>query len=138
MKETEAWIKRELRVMGSDHVVTKYKDTTWGDNYSIETAVMSECGLRIRQVTQHESYMSDGSVHPSPNRQSNTFTIPLKDVDVGKLQVREIPVGNATLNKPSYRIIVFALPDRGEPFLSESEGYSGGKTSSRLTWSEFE
>lgn len=120
MKETEAWIKRELRAMGSDHIITKYKETTWGDTYSIDTAVMSECRLTIRQVTQHDD---------APNRQINTSTITLKDVDLGKLQVREIPVGTgATMSKPSYRIIVVALPDRGDAIVSESEGYAGGKT----------
>jgi hypothetical protein len=55
--------------------------------------------------------------------------VTLKDVDIGKLQVKEIPVGTeATMSKPSYRIIVVALPDRGDAFVSESEGYAGGKT----------
>lgn len=119
MKETETWIKRELRAMGSDHIVTKYKGTIWGEKYDIESAVMSECRLTIRQVTSHDEY---------PSRQTNTNTITLKDVDVGKLLSKEIAaVPGATMSKPSYGIIVVALSDRGDPFLSESDGYAGGK-----------
>lgn len=120
MKETEAWFKREFRKMGSDYVVTKFRESTWGTKYEIDSAVLSDCHLTIRQVT----HLDDAST-----RQINISAIPLKDVDVGKLQVREIPVGpEATMSKPSYRIIVTALPDRGDAFGSESEGYAGGKT----------
>lgn len=124
MKETEAWIKRELRAMGSDHIVTKYKDTTWGTKYEIESAVLSECRLTIRTSEQNDA--SFGVTHP---RRTQIATVTLKDVDVGKLLSKEIPVGpEATMSKPSYWIIVAALPDRGDPFLLESDGYAGGKT----------
>jgi hypothetical protein len=121
MKETEAWIKRELRPMGSDRIVTRYKGITWGDRYEIESAVLSDCVLTIRQVSQHEG---------APNHQTNTSRITMKDVDVRRgLSVTEDPVGtDATASKPSYAINVFALSGRGEPFLSESDGYAGGKT----------
>src|SRR6185295_19099220 len=106
MKETEAWFKRELRNMGSDYIVTKFRNATWGEKYEIESAVLSDCRLTIRQVS-HQDDLSTSQI--------NTSTISLKDVDVGKLQVREIPVGaEATMSKPSYRIIVLALPDRGD------------------------
>jgi hypothetical protein len=123
MKETETWIKRELRGMGSDHIITKYKDTTWGTNYEIDGAVLSECRLTLRTSEQE-----DASFGITPKRRTQIATVTLKDVDVGKLQSKEIPVvPEATMSKPSYRIIVSALSDRGDPFLLESDGYAGGK-----------
>lgn len=119
MKETEAWFKRELRNMGSDYIVTKFRNVTWGTKYEIESAVLSECRLTLRT-----SELDD----ESSKRRTQIATVMLKDVDVGKLQVREIPVGpEATMSKPSYRIIVVALPDRADAFVIESEGYAGGK-----------
>jgi len=132
MKEAEAWIKRELRAMGSDHIIVKYKNTTFGERYRIESAVISECNLIIRQVHQIESFMPDGTVSVTPNR-INTSTIPLKDIDVGKLEVRENAVGaGETMSKPSYRIVVVALPDRGDAFMLESDAAGGGKTRKSL------
>jgi hypothetical protein len=120
IKETEAWFKRELRNMGSDYVVTKFKETTWGEKYEIESAVLSDCNLTIRQVRRVEDVSKP---------MITTSTITLKDVDVEKLRVVEIPVGpESTNSKPSYRIVVTALPDRGDAFMVESEGYAGGKT----------
>jgi len=131
MKETEAWIKRELRPMGSDHIVTTYKGSTWADKYDIDSALLSECVLTIRQVKQHEVYLKDGTVFAAPNRPTNTSRITMKDVDVGKsLSVREEPVvPDTTYSKPTYWIRVVALSDRGNPFLSETDGYAGGPTS---------
>jgi hypothetical protein len=124
MKETEAWIKRELRAMGSDYIVTKYKESTWGRKYEITSAVLSECRLTIGTSEQmDESYGS------APKPQTHIATVTLKDVDVAKLQSKEIPVGTgATMSKPSYAIVVAALSDRGDPFVLESDGYAGGKT----------
>ena len=130
MKETEAWIKRELRAMGSDHIVTKYKATTWGDKYEIESAILSGCVLTVRQVTQHEVFLDDGTVMPVRNRQIHASRITMKDVDVGKgLRAMEYSVGpDSTLSKPSYGISIVALSDRGDPFVMETDGYAGGKT----------
>jgi hypothetical protein len=130
MKETEAWIKRQLRSMGSDHIVTKYKGTTWGDKYEIDSAILSECVLTIRQVSQHESHLGDGTVSAARNRQININRITMKDVDVGKgLRATEDPVSpDSTKSKPGYGISVVALSDRGDPFFSETDGYAGGKT----------
>jgi hypothetical protein len=122
MKETEAWIKRELRAMGSDHVVTKYQDTSFGTKYEIESAVLLECRLTMRTSEYDEI---DGV---APKRRTQIATVTLKDVDVEKLQSKEIPVDPGfTMSKPSYRIVVFALADRGDAFELESDGYAGGK-----------
>src|ERR1017187_1930261 len=125
MKETEAWIKRELRPMGSDQIVTRYKGNTWADKYEIESAALSECVLTIRQVDQHESRPADGTGY----RLTNTSTITMKDVDVGKgLQALEDSAGaDSTQNKPGYQIEVLALSNRGDPFVRELETNGKGK-----------
>lgn len=124
MKETEAWIKRALPVMGSDHIVTKYKNATWGTTYEVEGAVLSDCRLTLRTSEQNDAMFG-----VTPKRRTHVATVTLKDVDVEKLQSREIPVvAGATMSKPSYRIVIAALSDRGDPFLLESDGYAGGKT----------
>jgi flagellum-specific peptidoglycan hydrolase FlgJ len=123
MEETTAWIKRELKAMGSDHITTHittpYKEATFDDKYGIESAVLSECVLTIRQVIQHDG---------NPNHQTDIRTITMKDV--GRVDVRETTVApGITMSKPIYFVILTAIPDRGEPFLLEGEGYpvdSGG------------
>ena len=77
MKETEAWFKRELRNMGSDYIVTKFRNVTWGTKYEIESAVLSECRLTLRTSEQDDE---------SPKRRTQIATVTLKDVDVGKLR----------------------------------------------------
>lgn len=139
MKETEAWIHRELPKMGSDYVVTRYKGTNWGDKYAIQSAVLSQCVLTIRQVSQHIIFLPDGTAQTVPNLQTNTSRITMKDVDVsrGLLATEESVGADTTKSKPSYWITVVALSDRGNPFLSESEGYAGGRTEKSVSFVYF-
>jgi hypothetical protein len=129
MKETEEWITRELKPLGSHDVLEKFPTGLLsGDKYEIESAVLTECRLRVRQ-TAHHYFARDGERSDVPNRQIETGTITLKDVDLGRLVPREaLVLTGYTANKPSYRVFLSALADRGDPFLLETSGYQGGPT----------
>lgn len=120
MKEMEDWIKRELKPLGSDHIFTKYKESTWGDTYSIDRAALSECVFTIRQIEKFD---------PAPNNQTLSATIPMKEVNLRALVPREGAVGDSgTKSKATYFVTLAALASSGDPFTLETTGYQGGAT----------
>lgn len=123
MEETTTWISRQLPVMGSDYVVTSKGKSRWRTKYEIESAVLSECRLTLR-ISSHTVFETGNPAQPK----SNTATVvPLKDVDVSKLQSREVSVGPGyTRSKRIFDVPLVAMPDRGEPFTSERIGISAG------------
>lgn len=122
MKETAAWIKRELPRLGSFSIVTvKNNDRSNPgiDQYKIESAVLSDGRLTIRRSESKGKYL----------RLSYTETVTLKDVDVSKIRVVEAPNSpELTASKPSYLVKLDAATDRGAPFTSQmkQEGFPAG------------
>lgn len=93
MKEVEASLKRDLPAMGSVHIVVKTGERVSGDKYDIDSAVMSDCRLTMRQVRQREFSEDNGTLRGVSNRQFDTYTIPFKDVDVNRVLAREVGTG---------------------------------------------
>lgn len=114
MKETEAWIKRELPILGSYSVVrVKNADRSnpITENYGVESAVLSDCRLSIRWTRS----MFEARVVYNE-------TVTLRDVDVTKVQAGEVPVPPGyTHSRPSYFVFLTAASDRGEPFTSQTK-----------------
>ena len=131
MQETEEWVKRQLKVIGSDHIVTRYQQMIWGERYEIEGASLSQCTLTMRQVSQHEAHSGDGSVGLAPNRQIDSCTIHMKDVGKVISGSWSVPPGH-TDSKASYFVLMSAIPSLGAPFTLGREGYSGGPTSKQV------
>jgi len=113
IKETEAWIKRELPAMGSYSVVRVKNDdrskpsTT---NHRIESAVLSDCRLSIRRKEDTGEFL----------RLTYTETVTLKDVDVRRVRDFEQPVATGyTYDRPRYRVVLSVAAGRGQPFTSQ-------------------
>lgn len=120
MKETEAWIKRELPKMGRDLVVESNATLTKETRYEITRANLSECTLKVESKFQ---WMI------APNSQSETVTVPMKAVDLSRLVAVETTTRpDSTASKPSYIVRLVALPDRSmpRPFDLQRNGTYGG------------
>lgn len=119
MKETEAWIKRELPPLGSFSIVTVKNDDRskpLNYNYGVESAILSDCHLSIRR----REFIGEFA------RLTYTETVTLKDVDVSKVRAVERGVGTGYTNsRPSYVVPLIAVADRGQPFSSQrkQEGF---------------
>lgn len=110
LDDLAASLHRDLPGLGSDRIVTTTASGTWVDQYEIRSATLSGCRLTIVETDEMVG------VHTL----SATRVISLKDVDLSKLSSSEVAVRpGQTLSKPSYRVKVEALPDRGKPFLIE-------------------
>jgi hypothetical protein len=122
MKETEAWIKRELPAMGSDYVVNSDGRSRMGSKYEIQTAVLSECHLTLRTALDFESIEPPRGHGPLV---ISVYTVPLKQVDISKLLALEDAVGTGwSASKPSYIVSLNALPNSGAPFTRENSNSS--------------
>jgi hypothetical protein len=115
MKETQAWIKRELPIMGSYsvvHVKNADRSNPLTETYGVENVVLSDCRLSIRWTFSTGEY----------SRVVYNETVTLKDVDVTKVQAVEVPVHPGyTFSRPSYFVPLTAASDRGEPFTSQTK-----------------
>lgn len=123
MKETEAWIKRELPLIGTYSIVWVKNDDRSNPltyKYGVESAVLSDCRLSLR--------MSEIGEY---SRLTDTEIVTLKDVDVSKVRVvEESNMKGYTFSRPSYVVFLTAATDRGQPFTIQrkQEGFPAGDT----------
>jgi hypothetical protein len=123
MKETEAWIKRELPKIGRDSVVTSVvtkngalrQETT----YEIRNATLTDCTLKFQSISHWVI---------TPNTQSVTATVPMKNLDLSRLVAMEAPPSAGyTASKPSYivRLVAQSDLDASRPFNTEFNNNDG-------------
>ena len=104
MGEIAKWIKKELPPLGTDHIIRKKGDSTNGNTYTINKAILSDCILTIQQT--------DSPDVAAPFGWATTATIPLKNIDLSRLSSGESATWPGyTQNKPSYVVRIPALPD---------------------------
>jgi hypothetical protein len=103
MKETEAWIEREFPKIGRDSVVATNGKTRTETTYEIRDATLTDCTLKFQSISHWVL---------TPNAQSLTVTVPMKNIDLTRLVALEAtPATGYTASKPSFVVTLVAQSD---------------------------
>lgn len=113
MKEIEVWIKRELPKIGRDSVVTTDgKKLRTETTFEIRNATLTDCILKFESISHWVI---------TPNAQSITATIPMKNLDLTRLvAVEASPSAGYTASKPSFVVRLVSQSDTGSQQLFDT------------------
>lgn len=121
MKETEAWVKRELPKLGSDYVVKSDGKSRFGTKYEVEKTTLSDCRLTFRAWESTEPVAPVESLMGFSLKLTKVVTVPLQAVEVSMLHASEEYVRpGSSASKPSYLVVFVARSTMGMPFTLES------------------
>jgi hypothetical protein len=120
MDDIHNWIAKDFVTRGTFSYVKTGGESSMVYKFEIENAELTDCVMTMRSALDWTYTIPPAHVYP---RARTTTTLSMRDVDVSRLApfTAEPPSAPWREDNPSVSVRVYALPDRGEPFIYRSD-----------------